>query len=44
MGSPAKAVRPVRDKERMFMTYSAGHYVDIAKVYLARGDGRVEAT
>lgn len=44
MGSPARAVRPLRDNERAFLTYSAGHYVDIAKVYLARGDGRVEAT
>jgi len=42
MGSPARAVRPLRDNERAFLTYSAGHYVDIAKVYLARGDGRVE--
>ena len=44
MGSPARPVRPVRDHERTFMTYSALHYVDIAKAYLARGDGRVEAT
>lgn len=43
MGSPARAVRPVRDMERAFMAYSAPHYVDIAKTYLAQGDGRVEA-
>lgn len=44
MGSPARAVRPVRELEKTFMAYSAVHYVDIAKAYLERGDGRVEAT
>ncbi|MDP6944469.1 MAG: gamma carbonic anhydrase family protein [Myxococcota bacterium] len=43
MGSPARAMRPLRDHEREFLTYSAGHYVDIAQTYLASGEGRVEA-
>jgi len=42
MGSPARPVRPLRDNERAFLTYSASHYVDIAATYLAQGDGRVE--
>ena len=44
MGSPARPVRPLRDQERQFLTYSAGHYVDIAATYLAAGEGVVEAT
>jgi len=43
MGSPARPVRPLRDVEREFLTYSARHYVDIAATYLATGQGRVEA-
>ena len=44
MGSPARALRPLRDVEREFLTYSARHYVDIAAAYLADGQGRVEAS
>jgi gamma-carbonic anhydrase len=44
MGSPARAVRPLRDTEREFLTYSARHYVDIAATYLSTGEGRAEAT
>lgn len=44
MGSPARPVRPLRDVEREFLTYSASHYVDIAATYLAAGQGRVESS
>ena len=42
MGSPARSVRPLRDVERDFLTYSARHYVDIAATYLASGHGQVK--
>ena len=42
MGLPARPVRPLRDVERDFLTYSARHYVDISRNYLAQGQGCVE--
>ena len=36
MGSPAKAARPISDKERAFFSYSAKNYVKLKNDYLAR--------
>jgi carbonic anhydrase/acetyltransferase-like protein (isoleucine patch superfamily) len=38
LGSPARVVRPVRDKEREQIEYGAAHYVELARRYLA-GEG-----
>jgi carbonic anhydrase/acetyltransferase-like protein (isoleucine patch superfamily) len=38
LGAPARVVRPIRDKEREQIEYSAAHYVALARRYLA-GDG-----
>ena len=35
VGSPARAKRPLTDDERTFIQTSAGHYVDLARRYLA---------
>ncbi|MGB5397845.1 MAG: gamma carbonic anhydrase family protein, partial [Gammaproteobacteria bacterium] len=29
LGSPARRARELNDKERAFLAYSAGHYVDL---------------
>nr|WP_314492754.1 gamma carbonic anhydrase family protein [uncultured Pseudomonas sp.] len=42
VGSPAKAVRPLSDKERAFFTYSAGNYVRLKDQHLAEGFDRPE--
>lgn len=42
VGSPAKAVRPLNDKERAFFTYSAGNYVRLKDQHLAEGFDRPE--
>jgi carbonic anhydrase/acetyltransferase-like protein (isoleucine patch superfamily) len=34
MGSPCKQVRPLKDSERAFFTYSAGNYVKLKDSYL----------
>lgn len=34
VGSPVKALRPLTDKEREFLTYSAAHYVKLKNEYL----------
>ncbi len=34
VGSPAKAVRPLTDKERAHFTYSANHYLKLKNEYL----------
>lgn len=34
-GSPAKALRPLKDSERAFFTYTAGNYVKLKDAYLA---------
>jgi carbonic anhydrase/acetyltransferase-like protein (isoleucine patch superfamily) len=39
LGSPAKVKRPVNEKEREQIVYGAAHYVEVARVYLASGDG-----
>jgi carbonic anhydrase/acetyltransferase-like protein (isoleucine patch superfamily) len=39
IGSPAKVKRPVNDKEREQITFGAAHYVELARAYLASGDG-----
>ena len=39
IGSPAKVKRPVNDKEREQIEYGAAHYVELARRYLAGGDG-----
>jgi carbonic anhydrase/acetyltransferase-like protein (isoleucine patch superfamily) len=39
IGSPAKVKRPINDKEREQITYGAAHYVELARAYLASGDG-----
>ncbi|MWJ29459.1 gamma carbonic anhydrase family protein [Halomonas sp. ZH2S] len=33
-GNPAKAMRPLKDKERAFFTYTAGNYVKLKDQYL----------
>lgn len=35
MGSPVKQVRPLKDSERSFFTYSAGNYVKLKDQYLS---------
>ena len=35
VGSPVKQVRPLTDKERTFLTYSAAHYVRLKNDYIA---------
>lgn len=35
VGSPVSKVRPLTDKEKTFLTYSAQHYVKVAHNYLA---------
>ena len=35
VGSPVKQVRPLTDKERTFLSYSAAHYVRLKNDYLA---------
>ena len=42
VGSPAKAMRPLNDKERAFFTYSAGNYVRLKDEHLAEGFDRPE--
>lgn len=37
MGTPAKKVRPITDKERSFFTYGAGNYVRLKDKHLAEG-------
>ncbi|MBD1552927.1 gamma carbonic anhydrase family protein [Pseudomonas typographi] len=39
VGSPAKAVRPLTDKERSFFSYTAGNYVKLKDRHLAEGYG-----
>lgn len=34
-GNPAKALRPLKDKERAFFSYTAGNYVKLKDEYLA---------
>jgi carbonic anhydrase/acetyltransferase-like protein (isoleucine patch superfamily) len=34
-GSPAKQVRPLKDKERAFFTYSANNYVKLKEEHAA---------
>ncbi|RTQ98212.1 gamma carbonic anhydrase family protein [Halomonas nitroreducens] len=34
-GNPAKALRPIKDKERAFFPYTAGNYVKLKDEYLA---------
>jgi carbonic anhydrase/acetyltransferase-like protein (isoleucine patch superfamily) len=36
-GSPAKLMRPLREKEIAYFTYSAQHYADLAASYRSRG-------
>ncbi|WP_192035541.1 gamma carbonic anhydrase family protein [Halomonas sp. YLGW01] len=38
-GSPAKALRPLKDSERAFFTYSAGNYVKLKDEYLSQASG-----
>jgi carbonic anhydrase/acetyltransferase-like protein (isoleucine patch superfamily) len=35
MGSPVKQIRPLKDSERRFFTYSANNYVKLKDGYLA---------
>jgi carbonic anhydrase/acetyltransferase-like protein (isoleucine patch superfamily) len=35
VGSPAKAVRPITDKERSYFTYTAANYAKLKDIYLA---------
>lgn len=35
MGSPVKQVRPLKDSERRFFTYSANNYVNLKNTYLS---------
>ncbi len=35
MGSPARQVRPLTDKERSFFTYTAANYVRLKDEHLA---------
>lgn len=37
VGSPAKAARPLNEKEMSFFTYSAGNYVRLKDEYIAEG-------
>lgn len=37
MGSPAREVRPLSEKERSFFTYTAGNYVRLKDSYLQQG-------
>jgi carbonic anhydrase/acetyltransferase-like protein (isoleucine patch superfamily) len=37
VGSPARRVRPLRDHERTFLTYSPRHYVELKNRHLASG-------
>lgn len=37
LGSPAKAVRPLKDHELALVAYSAQHYVEAGKAYKAKG-------
>ncbi|MDT8893024.1 gamma carbonic anhydrase family protein [Halomonas sp. I1] len=37
-GNPAKALRPLKDKERAFFPYTAGNYVKLKDEYLAAAD------
>lgn len=39
VGSPAKAARPLNERELSFFTYSAGNYVRLKDEYLAEGFG-----
>ena len=39
VGSPAKAIRPLKDQERAFLHYSAGHYIALKNEYLGNVDG-----
>lgn len=40
MGSPARQVRPLTEKERGFFSYTAGNYVKLKDRYLAEGFDR----
>src|SRR5690606_27749588 len=40
MGSPCKQVRPLKDSERQFFTYSANNYVQLKNVYLQEMEPR----
>ena len=35
LGAPARQVRELTDKEKEFLSYSAGHYVDLKNDYLS---------
>jgi carbonic anhydrase/acetyltransferase-like protein (isoleucine patch superfamily) len=37
VGSPAKQIRPLTEKERAFFTYSAANYVRLKDQHLAEG-------
>ncbi|MFI0474635.1 gamma carbonic anhydrase family protein [Halomonas sp. HMF6819] len=37
-GNPAKALRPLKEKERAFFTYTAGNYVKLKDQFLAEPD------
>jgi gamma-carbonic anhydrase len=39
IGSPARVIRPVSDKERAQIEYGAVHYVELSRRYLAGGAG-----
>ena len=41
IGFPARPKRPLTERERAWLCYSAAHYVDISGRYLAAGDGVV---
>ncbi len=36
IGSPAKALRPLTDKEKQFLTYSADHYIKLKNNYVSQ--------
>ncbi|SEN33738.1 gamma carbonic anhydrase family protein [Halomonas caseinilytica] len=38
-GNPAKALRPLKDKERAFFAYTAGNYVNLKDEYLSAAEG-----
>ncbi len=37
-GNPAKALRPLKDKERAFFAYTAGNYVNLKDEYLSAAE------
>lgn len=42
VGSPAKALRPVTDKERSYFTYTAANYAKLKDIYLAEAQAAGE--